>query len=309
MAAKIFQKYRYDIALETGAGAHLVAWVTGLMVFFMTLAFAVNIGLANVTKNWVSGLSGSITVELRAPAPDKSTGKDGEASEAQKQLDKKIAALTEMGGKHDAVISARPLEADEVRKLIEPWLGTAMPADLPLPVLVDMKIKSGADIDALKKDILKAAPGATVDTHDDTLKDVSTLVNTARVFVMLLSGVIILLAIVAISGIVRAKLAIHHPEVETLHLIGAHDEYIARQFRHHTLKGTLKGAIFGVAAMLGTFYAIGRTTQSIDSAMLPDVSLSPVEWALLVAAPVLTGTMIAHFTAQKTVLGALKRLG
>src|SRR6218665_2008419 len=114
MAAKIFQKYRYDIALETGAGAHLVAWVTGLMVFFMTLAFAVNIGLANVTANWVSGLSGSITVELRAPAPDK----DGETSTAQQQLDKKINALTAMGGKHDAVLSVRALETEEVRKLI-----------------------------------------------------------------------------------------------------------------------------------------------------------------------------------------------
>lgn len=303
MAAKIFQKYRYDIALETGAGAHLVAWVTGLMVFFMTLAFAVNIGLANVTANWVSGLSGSITVELRAP------DKDGETTAAQQQLDKKINALTAMGGKHDAVLSARALESEEVRKLIEPWLGSAMPADLPLPVLVDMKIAPGADIAALKKDILKAAPGATVDTHDDTLEDVSTLVNTARVFVLLLSGVIMLLAVVAISGIVRAKLAIHHPEVETLHLIGAHDEYIARQFRHHTLKGTLKGALCGVAAMLGTLYAIGQTTKSIDSAMLPDVALTTLEWALLIIAPVLIGTMIAHFTAQKTVMGALRRLG
>ncbi len=305
MAAKIFQKYRYDIALETGAGAHLVAWVTGLMVFFMTLAFAVNIGLANVTAGWVSGLSGSITVELRAPAPDKG----GEASDAQKQLDKKIGALTAMGGQHAAVISARALEDAEVRKLIEPWLGSAMPADLPLPVLVDMKIAPGADVAALKKDILKAAPGATVDTHDDTLEDVSTLVNTARVFVLLLSGVIMLLAVVAISGIVRAKLAIHQPEVETLHLIGAQDEYIARQFRHHTLKGTLKGALCGVAAMLGTLYAIGQTTKSIDSAMLPDVALTTPEWAMLVIAPVLIGTMIAHFTAQKTVLGALRRLG
>lgn len=306
MGAKVFQKYRYDIALESGAGAHLVAWVTGLMVFFMTLAFAVNIGLASVTAKWVSGLSGSITVELRAPAPDKDGDKDNSA--ARKTLDDKIAALVALGGKHADIVSARALEDAEVRKLIEPWLGSVMPADLPLPVLIDMKIKPEADIAALTKDIRKIAPAATIDTHDDTLKDVSTLVNTARIFVFMLSGVIMLLAVVAISGIVRAKLAIHHPEVETLHMIGAHDEYIARQFRHYTLKGTLKGAIVGVAAMLGTLYAIGRTTRSIDSAILPDIALAPHEWAMLVAAPVVIGTMIAHFTAQKTVLGALRRM-
>lgn len=306
MATKVFQKYRYDIALESGAGAHLVAWVTGLMVFFMTLAFAVNIGLASVTQKWVSGLSDSITVELRAPAPEKDG--DKQDSGARKSLDEKIKALVALGGKHNAVSAARALEDTEVRKLIEPWLGSAMPADLPLPVLIDMKITPDADLAALKKDILKIAPTATVDTHDDTLQDVSTLVNTARIFVMMLSGVIMLLAIVAISGIVRAKLAIHHPEVETLHMIGAHDEYIARQFRHHTLKGTLKGAIVGVGAMLGTLYVVGRTTRSIDSAILPDISLSTAEWGMLVAAPVIIGTMIAHFTAQTTVLGALRRM-
>jgi len=306
MATKVFQKYRYDIALESGAGAHLVAWVTGLMVFFMTLAFAVNIGLASVTQKWVSGLSDSITVELRAPAPEKDG--DKQDSGARKSLDEKIKALVALGGKHNAVSAARALEDAEVRKLIEPWLGSAMPADLPLPVLIDMKITPDADLAALKKDILKIAPTATVDTHDDTLQDVSTLVNTARIFVMMLSGVIMLLAVVAISGIVRAKLAIHHPEVETLHMIGAHDEYIARQFRHHTLKGTLKGAIVGVGAMLGTLYVVGRTTRSIDSAILPDISLSSAEWGMLVAAPVIIGTMIAHFTAQTTVLGALRRM-
>lgn len=306
MATKVFQKYRYDIALESGAGAHLVAWVTGLMVFFMTLAFAVNIGLASVTQKWVAGLSDSITVELRAPAPEKDG--DKQDSGARKALDEKIKALVSLGGKHNTVTAARALEDAEVRKLIEPWLGSAMPADLPLPVLIDMKIAPDADLAALKKDILKIAPAATVDTHDDTLQDVSTLVNTARIFVMMLSGVIMLLAVVAISGIVRAKLAIHHPEVETLHMIGAHDEYIARQFRHHTLKGTLKGAIVGVAAMLCTLYAVGRTTSSIDSAMLPDITLSATEWGMLVAAPVIIGTMIAHFTAQTTVLGALRRM-
>lgn len=305
MTKKIFQKYRYDIALESGAGAHLVAWVTGLMVFFMTLAFAVNIGLASVTQNWVSGLSGSVTVELRAPA----AGVDGKTGAARKDFDKTVQSLVALGGTHEGIAAARALDEAEVRKLIEPWLGSAMPADLPLPVLIDLKINPDADIGLLKKDILALAPAATIDTHEDTLAGISTLVNTARVFVFLLSGVIMMLAVVAISGIVRAKLAIHHPEVETLHMIGAHDEYIARQFRHHTLKGTLKGAACGVLAMLGTLYAVGHATRSIDSAILPDISLSPMAWALLIGAPVMIGTMIAHFTAQATVLGALRRMG
>jgi cell division transport system permease protein len=306
MARKIFQKYQYDIALESGVGANLVSWATGLMVFFMTLAIAVNIGLASVTDNWVAGLSGSLTVELQPPAP--ADGKEKVSEEQEKDfaaLAEKIAAL---GGTHASVAAGRVLPQAEVLKLIEPWLGTAMPADLPLPALIDLTLAPDADTAALKKDILAIAPKATVDTHDDTLQDVTTLVNTARLFVMLLSGVIMLLAIVAISGMVRAKLAIHHQEVETLHLIGANDEYIARQFRHHTLKGTLKGAIAGVAAMLLTLYAIGQMTRTIDSSLLPDLHLTEKDWALLIAAPIMAGALIAHLTAQKTVMKALARL-
>lgn len=306
MARKIFQKYQYDIALESGVGANLVSWATGLMVFFMTLAIAVNIGLASVTDNWVAGLSGSLTVELQPPAP--ADGKEKVSEEQEKDfaaLAEKIAAL---GGTHASVAAGRVLPQAEVLKLIEPWLGTAMPADLPLPALIDLTLAPDADTAALKKDILAIAPKATVDTHDDTLQDVTTLVNTARLFVMLLSGVIMLLAIVAISGMVRAKLAIHHQEVETLHLIGANDEYIARQFRHHTLKGTLKGAIVGVAAMLLTLYAIGQMTRTIDSSLLPDLHLTEKDWALLIAAPIMAGALIAHLTAQKTVMKALARL-
>jgi cell division transport system permease protein len=107
---------------------------------------------------------------------------------------------------------------------------------------------------------------------------------------------------------VRAKLAIHHQEVETLHLIGANDEYIARQFRHHTLKGTLKGAVLGVLAMLLTLFAIGHMTRTIDSSLLPSLDVLPVQWIVLLFSPILAGALIAHMTAQKTVMNALARL-
>lgn len=306
MAKKIFQKHRYDIALESGVGANLVSWATGLMVFFMTLALAVNIGLASITDNWVASLSGSVTVELQPPML--AEGADKPDADTQKAFDETAQKIAALGDSHAALSGGRVLDRAEVLKLIEPWLGSAMPADLPLPALVDLTLNPDADIEQLTKDILAIAPKATVDTHDDTLKDVSTLVNTARLFVLLLSGVIMLLAIFAISGMVRAKLAIHHQEVETLHLIGANDEYIARQFRHHTLKGTLKGAVLGVLAMIITLFVIGHMTRTIDSSILPDLNVMPLQWVVLLCSPILAGALMAHITAQRTVMNALARL-
>lgn len=287
---KIFDgQYRYDIALEEGAGSGMVAWACGLMVFFVTLALAVNFALTALTAHWVGGLAGNVTVELKAP---------GDAAQ-------NILALQ---GRHPAVKSARLLDKEEVRKLVEPWLGTRIPDGVALPVLVDIALSPGADTARLERDIRALAPAATVDTHAETLSDLRTLTATARLFVLLLTGVITALAVVSIAGIVRAKFSIHGQEVETLHLIGAADEYIARQFRRHTLKGALKGAIVGLLAMIATLLAIGYATHTVDAALFPRLKFVPLQWVALILSPVLAGSLVAHFTAQRAVMRELAKL-
>lgn len=306
MSGKI-RKYAYDIALDEGVGAHLVSLVTGLMVFFVTLALIANIGLSGITKNWVTGLSGTLTVELKPPM----AGPDGTkpAAKAQDKFDDSVAQIMSLLKGRKDVSEARRLSDSEIRALIEPWMGQGAALDsLPLPALIDIKLATGADATKLQSDIKTVAPAAVIDSHSDTLDDVKALVNTSVLFVYLLTGVIVALAVVAISGIVRAKLLIHQPEVETLHLIGANDEYIASQFRRHTLRGTIKGAVLGLAATIATLAAIGAVTHAFDLHVLAEWHFPLWQWALLAASPVLAGCVIAHLTAQATALRELHRL-
>lgn len=305
MKQKLFgRKYRYDISLDEGVGAYLVTWISGLMVFFMMLAVAANLALNSVAKNWVGGLSGSITVEIQPPLADAGPV----APEKQKAFEDSIHKILWLSGQHPAVAEARALSAEEIRNLIRPWLGDKMSAEVPLPALIDIRLKKDADLAKLQSDIRGLVPAATVDTHGETLEDVKALLGAARAFVVILTFVIVLLAVFAISSIVRAKLALHAPEVETLHLIGASDEYIARQFRQHTLKGTLKGAILGICCMAVTLAGLAYMTGGVEAAILPRLNLLPLEWASLLALPVLFGALVAHFTAQKTVVRELVKL-
>ena len=297
-------KYQYDIALEEGVGAHLVTWVTGMMVFFVTLALAVNMGLNTLTQSWVSGLSGSLTVEIQQPV----SAEGVKQGDAQKTMDQSVQQILALAKQHPAVAEARALSKEEIRNLIRPWLGDKMSDDLPLPALIDLKLNKKADVEKLEADIKTVAPSASVDTHDDTLDDVKTLVATARLFVLLLTAVIVTAAVAAIASIVRAKLAIHAQEVETLHMIGANDEYIARQFRQHTLNGTLKGALIGLACMTAAIVGVSYATHTVDAAILPRLKLVPLEWIALMLSPVLFSAIIAHLTAQKTVMRELSRL-
>jgi cell division transport system permease protein len=300
------RKYKYDIALDEGVGAHIVTWVTGLMVFFVTLALAVNLGLNAMTQNWVTGLSGALTIEIKAPAPDGATGlppeKDQQAFEEGVQ---KVLWLTKQ---HPAVKEGHALSKSEIQTLIRPWLGEDVPDGLPLPAIIDIKLNPGADAAKLQADILALVPAASVDTHDGTLDDVKTLAATVRLFVLLLTGAIVLIASAAVASIVRAKLALHAKEVETLHLIGASDEYIARQFRQHALKGSLRGSVLGLLAMVLLLVAAGYFTRTLDLSLLPRFNLNTAQWVLFVTGPLFAGSIIAHLTAQRTVMKELAKL-
>lgn len=308
MSRKIFKKYTYDISLDEGVGAHLVSWVTGLMVFFVTLALAVNFGLSSVTKNWVTGLSGTLTVEIKPPS-SASADDEKAAAQNQKKFEERVQQVLLLLKDNPSVSEARLLSDSEIRSLIEPWMGHGSTLDaIPLPALIDIKLTPNADVTTLQTNLKTIEPAATIDSHTDTLDDVKTLINTATLFMLLLTGVIITLAIVAISGIVRSKLLIHQTEVETLHMIGAGDEYIARQFRQHTLRGTMKGAVIGLICTFATLFAIGMITHSMENNIFPHLQLNPIQWATLLLLPLLTGSLIAHMTAQATVLKELSRL-
>ena len=307
MSKKIFKKYGYDISLDEGVGAHLISWVTGLMVFFVTLALVIDFSLSSITHDWVTGLSGTLTVEIKPPLSSTEEGKI--SSKSQKKFNNSIQEVLTLLKNNSAVSKARLLPEREIKKLIEPWMGQSITLKrLPLPALIDVKLSPNADVKALQNTLKTLDPPVTVDNHIDTLNDVKTLINTSILFMLLLTGVIMTLAVVAISGIVRSKMLIHQSEVETLHLIGASDEYIARQFRRHTLRGTLKGAFYGLVCTLITLFIISYITRTVGDNIFPRSHLTLSQWTVLLLLPITAGSLIAHLTAQATVLKELSRL-
>ena len=309
MSASIFPRYNYDIALEDGSGRYLVSGMTALMVFFVSLALAVNFALGNMTTRWVSDLTGNLTVEVKPPLP----ADDGNPTAADlADFNKRVERALSIAQKHPAVTESRALSESEIRALIEPWLDDNAARNLLLPALVDIRLKPESDSSQLQKD-LAAIKGLSIDTHSEALSDIKTVARSLQAFVIILTGLIMTLGIAGIAGIVRAKFAIHQGEVETLHLIGASDDYIARQFRRHAMGGTLRGAMVGLTVMVISLISIAAVTDSLtvlpaDGGALSVVRFSQPQWLALLVAPVLAGAMIARLTAQHTVLRALRQM-
>ena len=63
----------------------------------------------------------------------------------------------------------------------------------------------------------------------------------------------------------RTGLAVHQEAIEVLHLIGAQDSYIARQFATRALMLALRGGLIGLALAVPTLIAIGILSAAMDA--------------------------------------------
>ena len=272
------------------------------MVYLAALALVSAMVMNKMVERWDTGLSGSITVQIPP--------KQGDPADTGAAADASLDAVIEILLATPGVISAEVLEPDEIVRLLEPWLGAgASYGDLPLPELIAVGIDRSAapDFEELSRRLARAAPGTILDDHQSWL---GQLLDLARTIELVAALVVILVGASAVTMVVfatRMGLAIHGRVIELLHLIGAQDSYVAREFEMHSLKLALRGGVFGLALAVITVLLVERLFERMEAALLPDLSLVPGEWALLALLPLVVAG-IAMLTARLTVLGTLGRM-
>ena len=296
---------RGDLPLERDPTGRFLPWLVALMVYLAALALVCAMVMNKMVERWDTGLSGSITVQIppRQGAP-------GDPAEAGAAADASLDAVIEILLATPGVISAEVLEPDEIAHLLEPWLGAgASYGDLPLPELIAVGIDPSAapDFEKLSQRLARAAPGTMLDDHQSWL---GQLLDLARSIELVAVLVVVLVGASAVTMVVfatRMGLAIHGRVIELLHLIGAQDSYVAREFEAHSLKLALRGGVLGLALAVLTVILVERLFERMEAALLPDLTLLPGEWALLALLPLVVAG-IAMLTARLTVLGTLGRM-
>jgi cell division transport system permease protein len=287
---------RSDLPLDRDAARVFLPAIIGFMVFLAALALAGSMGLDNLLARWRSQIETAFTVEL--PRLD---GESAAAAAARRNA--VLAAVAAEPGIESAVLLG---DRDKAR-LLAPWLGADVQAlDLPLPDLIGVATRPGATIDipALAAKLAALSPGASIDDHGrwrGAIAGVSRTVGRAALGLLLLIGAVAVLTVVFVS---RAGLAAHRRVIELLHLIGAHDGYIAGQFQRHAfIRGLLGGALGAIAGSL-VFEAARRLLPELAAA---GFGLGPLQWAGLALLPV-AAALLAMATARYTVLAALARM-
>ncbi len=287
---------RSDIPLDRDSAGLFLPAIIGFMVFLAGLAFAGSMAVDNLLVHWRGAIEASFTVQLPAM--------DGEsAGAASSRRNRALSTIAGVSGIESATLLT---EADKAR-LLAPWLGAdAASLELPLPDLIAVTVAPGRNLDlvGLAGKLQAVSPGASIDDHGrwrDAMGSVSRAANLALLILLLLIGLVATLTVVFVA---RAGLAAHRRVIEILHLVGAHDGYIAGQFQRHAMSRGLLGGIVGAAAAAGVFLAAERWLPGFGSGAL---ALRPLQWAALAALP-LIAALLAMATARYTVLRELRRV-
>jgi cell division transport system permease protein len=212
------------------------------------------------------------------------------------------------------VARAEPLNRSQVADLLAPWLGSSALIDaLPVPQLVDVTLAPRATIDtaSLAGRLADAAPGTTLDDHGRWLGQLLRLATLASLTALVIVGVVAISAVIAVTVIAvtittRAGLALHHEAIDLLHLIGAEDRYIAREFGREALLLGLRGSLVGIVIAIAALYSLLGLAPALESVLVPSLAPRPGSIATLglVAA---VAALLCGFTAWMTVMAELRK--
>jgi cell division transport system permease protein len=275
--------------------SRFLGFIAVLMGYLAALALAGAMSVSDMAGRWTVGLAGGLTVQVSALPP----------ATAQARAAAALALTREAPGVRAAVL----LDRAAAGRLLEPWLGPDAAGDplLPIPALIDVTAAGPVDVAGLRARLSAAGTLATVDDHGVWLADLSAFAGATQAAALGVVALIVGAGLAAVVFAVRTGLALHEDVVRLLHLMGAGDAYISRQFEFHIGRRVLRGGALGALGAALTLIALDYAGGDLRAGLAPSLRLSAGEWAtLLLFPPAMALPAVA--AARWAVLRALERM-
>lgn len=276
--------------------------IIAIMCFLASLALGAMLAVNDAAAKWSNNLSGALTIQLKAnPQMDEAT---------------QIAKTREILSRTEAVVSVRVVSKAAAAKLLEPWLGDqGILNELPLPVLVEITLDGQRDSSdnfaTLREELGSSVPGSILDDHRRWNDQLDRVSSALRWLALCILGLIIGATSMIIIFATRSGLAANEHIVEVLHLVGARDALIAREFQNHFFWIAVWAGLMGIGGAGITFVLLGQASRSSWAgdmfAFLPTLAFEPSFYVFLLLIPL--GTVaLTVFTARITVIHTLNKV-
>ncbi|WP_366516733.1 FtsX-like permease family protein [Sphingomonas caseinilyticus] len=207
-----------------------VPLLIAIMTFVIVVVAAAGLALSNTSSVVKAGVENRYSIQIA----------DGSA---------KAPAAIAAARKIPEITRVEQVAPEDLRRTLERWLGpSASEADLPMPAIIDVDLRTGSDAARAKQSIEAAVPGARFIAHRTSLEP---LLNALRGLTLLALGLVLLIALASAAAIVlaaRGALDTHRGTIDVMHGIGAEDQQLVRLFVRQIAIDALSGGVAGAAA-------------------------------------------------------------
>ena len=294
---------KHELPLEADNSGVFLRVMISIAVFIFAITLAGVLSINSMLQNWNKSILGSFTVQIM-PINDSNHAKV--ITETIKHQNLALEFLKQ----HQAVHSAAPLSDEQLEQLIQPWLGDGVEIKkLPIPRLIDVKIKQGAEIDynQLAADLVNISPYASLDNHKLWLNKLMHFADGLKILALAILGLILLVNSGAIFYSTQSSLGLHRSIIEILHLMGAKDTYIAQQYARRAGWIGLMGGAIGLILAVPAILLIGNLALQIEGGIISEAGLSVCSWLIIFSLPLFAG-FVAMITAYYTVKRTLEKM-
>ena len=294
---------RKEIPLDDEETSFFMYVLSSIYTYLFVIVLAIVMAVNSMADNWEKDIMGALTVQI-IPVEDENKHIDQEKT--LEQQNKVLQFMENVSG----VKSVRVLSSEDIEKLMTPWLGNKVDiSELPIPALLDVGLKDDGSInyDEVTRGLKQITPNASIDNHrlwlNRLLKFASSLKHTALLVLLMVAGICAL----SIYYSTRTSLWINRESLEILHVVGAPDKYIAKQYALNYAKIGFFSGIIGLMAAVPCIILVGKYGISTGSGLISGARLSVLAWAIIMITPLIS-CAYSMATSYLTVRKSLEKM-
>ncbi len=300
MTNKIKLNYTSELPLKKDQANLFMEIVTAVMVFLFSVTLAGYQLIDSTAESWSSGISGTLTVQIMP------SSEVLDSHEKRLRLNKVITFFENQQAVERVIL----INENQKRQLISPWLGQEIDINtLPLPELLDVHLKKGVgfDYDKAAENLRELAPYASIDNHNIWLHKLLVLADSVQTLALSILWMVLIVSVFSIFYATCTSLGIHAQIIEILHIMGAKDDYIARQYARRGFWIGLFSGIAGTFLTLTAFWWLQYSVQPLNAGLLGHMRLSARGWIGVLSLP-LWAAILSMATSYWAVRRALRKI-
>lgn len=300
MKNKIILKPRSELPLKTDSANLFLEIVTIISVFIFTITLTGYLLINHAAQNWDRDIAEGLTVQI---LPSEQAL---EKAENDLRTNKVVHFFENLPQVEKVVL----LQDKKVEKLLKPWMGENVDLKLlPVPKLLDVKLKQGTDFDfgQVTQQLKQIAPYASLDSHRMWLAKLLKFAASVKFLTFSILMMILGVSAFSIFYATRMSLGIYGNVIEILHIMGATDSYVARQYAVRSFWIGFAAGLIGMLLAYGFLSFISHSAQGINTALIGQVSLDIKDYMTIFSLPLWT-SVLSMLTAYLTVKRTLGKI-